>query len=127
MATIGEWMPQPWRAISHGLHEIHSPVTVLNGGAVDDDEQHAARRVGDDMALAARNLLARVIATNATAFGGFDRPAVDHTGTGRRLSTGLRSTRRWLIDSHSPLSRQSWKWCCTVVESGGKHFGSMRH
>ena len=126
MATIGEWMPQPRIAISNGLYEIDSPVTILNGGAVDDDEQHAAQRVGDDMALAARNLLARVIATNATAFGGFDRLAVDHTGTGRRLFTGLRSTRRWLIDSHGPLSRQSWKWCCTV-ESGGKHFGGMRH
>ena len=92
------------------------------------------------MALAARNLLACVIATNAIAPGGFDRLAVCHTGTGRRLFTDLRSTRRWLpeggcqkvvasrwlIDSHGPLSRQSWKWCRTV-ESGGKHFGSMRH
>ena len=96
MATIGEWMPRPRRAISHGLHEDRQPFTILNGGAVDDDEQHAAQRVGDDMALAARNLLARVMATNATVFGGFDRLAVDHTGTGRRLFTGPRSTRRWL-------------------------------
>jgi hypothetical protein len=38
--------------------------------------------VGQDMTLAAFDLLARIIAAGAAALGGLDALAVDHTGAG---------------------------------------------
>ena len=43
---------------------------------------------GDDVALASLDLLSGIEPARAPGFGGLDRLAVDHTGCGRRLSSG---------------------------------------
>ena len=80
ITTISKKVAQPRITKPDGLDEINGPVTILNGRTVNDDEQHAAKRVGDDMTLAALDFLTRIIATNPAAFGGFDTLAVNHTG-----------------------------------------------
>ena len=51
-------MPQPWEAKARRLQPIDGPVTVLDVGGVDEDEDQKAAGVGEDMALAAFDLLA---------------------------------------------------------------------
>lgn len=48
--------------------------------------------IGDEMVLAALDLLTRIIAPHTAAFRGLDALAVDHTGAGRDL-TILRNPR----------------------------------
>lgn len=62
------------------LQRWNSPLPVLNGGAMNDQPNHEAVGVGDDMALAALHLLARIIAANSTAFSGLDALAIDDAG-----------------------------------------------
>ncbi len=44
--------------------------------------------VGQDVALTALDLLARIIAARTAGFGGFDALAVDDPGTGRGITPG---------------------------------------
>jgi len=53
---------------------------------MDQDEQHQSKRVGDDVTLAALDLLACVIARNPAAFRGFHTLTVDDAGAGRSLA-----------------------------------------
>lgn len=48
---------------------------------MDFDPDHQAQRVGDDVALAALDLLAGIIPTNPAAFGGLHALAIDDTGS----------------------------------------------
>ena len=50
------------------------------------EADHQPERVDNDMALAALDLLARIIASDAAAFRGFDALAVDHTRRWRSLA-----------------------------------------
>ena len=70
-------------AVSDRLDYIDGRVTVLNAGAVNQDNQHTPQRVGDDVALAALDFLACVIAANTPTFCGFDTLTVNHTGCRR--------------------------------------------
>ena len=76
-------MAQPWVPIANGFDNIGRPVSVLNSGTVNDDEQHLTQRIGDDVALAALDLLACIIAANPTGLGGFDGLAIDNTSCRR--------------------------------------------
>ena len=71
-------MPQPWEAKACCLHSIHSPVTILDVGGVDDNAGQKAGGVGGDVALATFDLLTRVISANSAAFGGFYNLIVNH-------------------------------------------------
>lgn len=86
MAAIGEDMAQPGEAMTDGFQKGWRAVPILNVGGVDDHEQHIAQRVGEDMALAALDLLARVVASRPAAFLGFHALAVDHAGARARLA-----------------------------------------
>lgn len=85
IAAIGEDMAQPRPALEDRFQDGGRSVAVLNVGGMDDQPDHEAERIDDDMPLAAHDLLARVKATYSTAFGGLDRLAVDDAGTGAGL------------------------------------------
>ncbi len=80
LGAIGEDMAQPGKAVADGLQQLGRAVAVLDIGAMDDQCDQKAQGVGDDMALAALDLLAGVKATDSAAFGGLDRLAVDRAG-----------------------------------------------
>lgn len=54
-------------------------VPVLNAGGTGDRAEPVPFGTGDDMALAALDLLTSVIAARSAAFRGFHAPAVDDT------------------------------------------------
>jgi len=81
IAAIGKNMAQPGEALPHSLEDIGRAIAVLNIGGMHENEDEEAAGVGQDVPLAAFDLLARVVAARAAAFGGFDRLVVDHTGT----------------------------------------------
>ncbi len=56
-------------------------------GCVHDQADQQAECIGDDVTLAALDLLARVIAPNTTAFRGFHALAVDHPGARAGLAS----------------------------------------
>lgn len=53
------------------FEKIGRAVAVLNIGAVDHEADHQTKRVDNDVSLAALDLLARIIAPEATALRGF--------------------------------------------------------
>ena len=74
----------------------------------DPDQQ--AGGVGDDVALAAFDLLGRIVAARPAAFGGLDRLAVDHPRRRARLAPGSVAglQQKLKVDPlDRPLSRQS--------------------
>ncbi len=86
-APIGEQVPEPREAADDCSEQQRRPVTVLDIGRVDDGMDQIVLGVGEDMALAALDLLARIIAARATALGGLDALAVNDAGAGRGLAT----------------------------------------
>jgi hypothetical protein len=80
IAPIGEDVPQPRKAKAHRFEHIDRPVTVLNISGVDEDKNQKSAGIGEDVALAAPDFLARVITPNPATLGGFYTLAVDHTG-----------------------------------------------
>ena len=60
IAAIGEDMPQPGKVKAHCLEHIGRPVTVLNVSGVHQNEDQKSAGVGEKVALAAPDLLARV-------------------------------------------------------------------
>ena len=83
IATIGEQVPEPREPVDDFSEQQRCPVTILDIGRVDQGVDEVALGVGQDMALAALDLLARIIATRAAALGGLDALAVDDAGAGR--------------------------------------------
>jgi hypothetical protein len=61
IAAIGEHVAQPGKAGADGLKHSGGTVPILHRGAVHNQPHHEAERVGDDMALAALDLLAGII------------------------------------------------------------------
>lgn len=88
IAAIREDMAQPGEAVADRLDEIDRAVTVLNAGGVNRDEQHQPERVGNDVTLAAHDLLARVIASHPATFGGFDCQSARERGPGSACNRG---------------------------------------
>ena len=60
-------MTQPWEAVDDLLQHQRCLVTVMDVGGMDDSVDQIALGVGDDVALVAFDLLARIIA--ARSFG----------------------------------------------------------
>ncbi len=86
IAAVGEQVAQPWEAVDDpGQHQRRS-IAILDIGRMDHGMNQVALGIGQDMALAALDLLARVIAARPAGFGGFDALTVDHPGTGRSLA-----------------------------------------
>ena len=75
-------MAQPREALDGLCQHQRSAVTVLDVGGVDYGMDEIAVGVGQDVALAALGLLARIITPWPAAFRGFDALTVDHSGAG---------------------------------------------
>ena len=110
IAAIGEDMAQPWEAIPDGFEHIDGPIPVLDIGGMDEDEDEVAAGIGQDVALATLDLLARIIAANpplsvvltlwlsiTPALGEASRPS-----TSRRFITST-----VLMLANNPLSRHA--------------------
>src|SRR3546814_3374354 len=91
IAAIGKDMAQPWKAVDDFTQDQRRAVAVLNVGGMDHRMYQIALGVGEDVALAALDLLARVIAARAATFSRFHALAIDHAGTGRSFATSRRS------------------------------------
>ena len=87
IAAVSEEVAQPGEAMADRLQEVRRAVPILDVGAVDDHVEHQAEGVGQDVALTAHDLLARVIAPRPAAFRGFDALAVDHAAGRARLAS----------------------------------------
>ena len=87
IATIGKDMAQPGIARTDRSKNAGGAIAILNAGFVNDESDQVALGVGDDVALTALDSLARIKAPWATAFCGFHRLAVNHSGRRARLST----------------------------------------
>jgi hypothetical protein len=62
IAAVSEDVAQPGKAETKGLDHEGSAVSVLNIGGMDQREERETERIGDDVTLAAFDLLSRVIA-----------------------------------------------------------------
>jgi len=93
-------MAQPGETVADGFQDIGCAVAVLDIGFMDNHEQHQTERISDDVALAALDLLAGVVARNPATFGGLDALAVDDAGRGRGLTPlqFARSADKQMID-----------------------------
>ncbi len=83
-------------------------VAILDVGGVHPQPDQVPVGVGDDVALAAFDLLAGVVAPGAAAFRGFHRLAVDHAGRRAGLPTrplARGDTSAWLIRASVPSLR----------------------
>src|SRR3546814_11983244 len=80
-------MAQPWKAVDDFTQDQRRAVAVLNVGGMDHRMYQIALGVGEDVALAALDLLARVIAARAATFSRFHALAIDHAVTGRSFAT----------------------------------------
>ena len=94
LAQIGERIEQFWSSIdaigedvaqfgepsSDGSQQRHSAVIVLDIGRLHQDCEQRAFGIGDDVALAALDLLGHVKPTRAAAFRGLRALAVDDAG-----------------------------------------------
>jgi hypothetical protein len=87
ITTIGEDVAQPGIARADRSKDAWSAVAILNAGFMHDESDQISLGIGDDVALAALDFLACVKAPWATAFRGFHRLAVNHSGRRARLST----------------------------------------
>ena len=85
-AAIGEQVSQPREAVDDLGEQQGRAIAVLDVGGVDQGVDQVALGVGQDMALAALDLLARIIAARTAGFRRFDTLAVNHPGTGRSLA-----------------------------------------
>src|ERR1700716_2269756 len=100
IAAIGEHMAQPREAETDGLENFGCAVAVLNISGMDEDEDQKSAGVGDDVALATLDLLARVIARDPATFRCFDRLAVNDASrwTGFPASLLARRHHQQVID-----------------------------
>ena len=81
-------MAQPREALDElGLHR-RCTVSVSNVSDMDHGVNQITLGVVQDVALAALDLLARVIAARTAGFGSFDALAVDDPGTRRGITPG---------------------------------------
>ena len=86
VGAIGEDVAQPGEGPSDRGEQRRRTVAVLDMGGVNHAGDEPPAGVGEDMALAPLNQLAGVEPARATAFRGFHRLAVDHTGGRAGLS-----------------------------------------
>src|SRR5262249_16578032 len=65
----------------------HGSIVVLDIGRMDNEGEHQAKRVNNDMALASVNLLARIVTSHAAYLRRLDGLTVDNCSAGRRLAS----------------------------------------
>lgn len=77
ITAFGEEAAQGRIGVPAAFDEAGRTITVLDVGGMDQGVEQVAGRIGRDMALAALNSLAGIIAARPTGFGGLHRLAVD--------------------------------------------------
>ncbi len=80
-------MAQPWEPRTNSGQHIYGPIAVLDFSSVDEDEDQKTAGVGQDVPFAALDLLARVKARYSATFRGLHRLAINHSSTGRGLTS----------------------------------------
>ena len=93
VAGIGKQVPEPGEAPVESGADQGQAVAVLDVGGMDDQPQRQAQRVGEQMSLAAVDLLAGIEPPRATRLGCLDALAVDDPGGRRGLPAGLLTCR----------------------------------
>ena len=81
-------MSEPWERGADRRQQRHRAVAVLNPGGMDDRRDQQPHGIGEDMSLAALDLLAGVVAARPAGFRRFHRLAVDHARRRARLAPG---------------------------------------
>ena len=79
---VSKDVPEPREAVDDRREHQRGTVPVLDIGAVDDGVDEGAAGIGEDMALATLDLLARIIVPNPAALCGFNALTVDHPADG---------------------------------------------
>ena len=122
-------MAQPGETVADGFQDIGRTVTVLDISGMAKHEQHQTERIGDDVALAALDLLAGVVARNPAAFGGLDTLAVYDTGRGRGLAPlqFARSPDKQMVDGLPKADIVPAIEIASHRGDRGKSFGRARH
>src|SRR5271165_793752 len=90
VGTIGEDHLQPFEPRfepAENSQDQHGSIVILDIGRMDNERQHQAQRVDNDMTLASVNLLAGIITSHATYLRRFDGLTVDNCSAGRRLAS----------------------------------------
>ena len=70
--TVGEEMAQAWKQLVNGLDDKPGTIAILDIGGVHRGTDSQTASIGHNVALAAFDLLGRVIATRPTALGRLD-------------------------------------------------------
>ena len=89
VATVGKHDPESRKSPLEWLDNQHEAVAILDARAVNGDDQRQAQRIGEQMTLAAHDLLARVEALDSAGFCRLHALAVDDCRTRRGLLAGL--------------------------------------
>ena len=104
--TVGEDVAQAGEASAQRAQQRHGTVRVLDVGLMDLADQQEALGIGDDMALAAFDALAGVVADpERTGRRVFYALAVENSGRGLRCffsTSRASSVRHWLTRSQVP-------------------------
>src|SRR4029077_231514 len=78
VGAVGKDMAQPWEEIADRSQQVGRTVSILDVGTVYLRANQMTVGIGNDVALAPVDLLARVIPLRTAAFRGLDRLTVDH-------------------------------------------------
>src|SRR5208337_213402 len=71
VGTIGEQLFDEWKQGARNLQQVAASITVLDVGGMRFEDKAAPIGIDQNVALAAFDLLARIIAARAAGFGGF--------------------------------------------------------
>lgn len=108
IAAVRKDMAQSGVEAADRSKDERSSVPILDVGGMHEEADQIALRVGDDVALASLDLLARIVAARPAAFRGFHRLAVDVSMTpalglaSRPAFSRIAMTSAWLIAANLP-------------------------
>ncbi len=96
MTAIGEDVAQPGKGGADRAQQRHRAVAVLDVRRVHGGRDQQPIGIGQDVALAALDLLAGIVAARPAGLGGLDRLAVDHPR--RRADVALAAQGTWTLE-----------------------------
>ena len=122
-------MAQPRIQAAHARHHQRCAIAILNVCRVDDHRNRQPDGVGEDVPLAALDLLARVKARYSTTLRCLHRLTIDHSGAGRGLApfnlAQVHAPHR--VDRFEQTGVAPGLEVARTVDTRGKHLGTSRH
>ena len=122
-------MAQPREPRPDCGQDVDSSIAILNVGSVDENEDQETASVGQDVPLAALDLLARVKARYSTTLRCLHRLTIDHSGAGRGLApfnlAQVHAPHR--VDRFEQTGVAPGLEVARTVDTRGKHLGTSRH